>query len=223
MLVARARRGRRTRSSAARTPGSKITSASGARRSGRATALPRTEGTQKLKRRELQRWAGGEQPRPPVAGAAGSATVEDVVARFAAGRALDARDDARGARPELARSRRADDGARGGVPHDARRERRWREAKTIGELEALVGSGVPEFRGAGFRSLTLRSSRLERSSADARARRRVDRLSRPGIDRRPSWFLRRISLPTWILPLGRVVHGDRRSTGSSTSRRSRAR
>ena len=85
VLVPRRRRRRATRSSAAPTRRSKIISASGARRSGRATSLPRTEGTQKLKRRELQRWAAGETVARPAAAARG-ATVEDVVGRFAAGR-----------------------------------------------------------------------------------------------------------------------------------------
>ena len=50
-------------------------------------ALPRTEGTQKLKRRELKRWVDGDARPPAEAGGAATAdSVEDVVARFAHGR-----------------------------------------------------------------------------------------------------------------------------------------
>ena len=176
-----------TRSSAARTRRSKITSASGARRSGRATALPRTEGTQKLKRREIQRWAAGEQrgrrrarrcrrhasttssrASPPAATLTPETTLDELG-------------------PELARSRRADDGARGSVPDDARRERRWRRRRTIGELEALVGSGVPEFRRSAVRpSSAVRSSNVAVEARSPRAARRPSRSRfRPGIDRAP--------------------------------------
>src|SRR5579862_832041 len=52
-------------------------------------SLPRTEGTEKLKRHQLQAWAAGERKDAPGA-AASSATVEDVVARFAPGHHLSA-------------------------------------------------------------------------------------------------------------------------------------
>ena len=52
-------------------------------------ALPRTEGTQKLKRRELKRWVDGDdRPAADASGAAAADTVEDVVARFAHGRRI---------------------------------------------------------------------------------------------------------------------------------------
>ena len=145
---ARARRGRATRSSAARTRRSKITSACGARRSGRATALPRTEGTQKLKRREIQRWAAGEARRR----AGAPAARHD---RRGRRRALRRRPRASRRRrrstswAELARSRRADDGARRSVPDDARRERAggrqddWRTSKRWSASGS--GSGLRAF------------------------------------------------------------------------------
>ena len=46
--------------------------------------LPRTEGTKKLKRRELQRWASGESAGGAAASTAGAATVAEVVARITA-------------------------------------------------------------------------------------------------------------------------------------------
>jgi len=52
-------------------------------------ALPRTDGTQKLKRRELKRWVdGGDGAAPPAGAAAGAGAVEEVLSRFAHGRAI---------------------------------------------------------------------------------------------------------------------------------------
>ena len=52
-------------------------------------ALPRTEGTQKLKRRELKRWVDGDdRPAAGASSAAAGDTVEDVVGRFAHGRQI---------------------------------------------------------------------------------------------------------------------------------------
>ena len=49
-------------------------------------ALPRTDGTRKLKRRELKRWVAGDAPAAARGGAAGGGSVEEVLARFAHGR-----------------------------------------------------------------------------------------------------------------------------------------
>ena len=82
-------------------------------------SLPRTEGTQKLKRRDLQRWAAGE--------AAGAAPRRRRARRsptsWAATRRAqaDVGHDAGRTGSELARSRRADDGAGGRVSDHARR------------------------------------------------------------------------------------------------------
>ena len=52
-------------------------------------ALPRTDGTQKLKRRELKRWVDGDDgAAPPGGAAAGAGAVEEVLSRFAHGRAI---------------------------------------------------------------------------------------------------------------------------------------
>ena len=50
-------------------------------------SLPRTDGTQKLKRRELKRWVDGEA-QPADGSAAGGEDIESVVARFAHGRTI---------------------------------------------------------------------------------------------------------------------------------------
>ena len=55
------------------------------------TELPRTEGTRKLKRRELQQWVTGSRSAPGPrrgAGSAGAHTVASVIERFAPGRTI---------------------------------------------------------------------------------------------------------------------------------------
>ena len=155
-------------------------------------ALPRTEGTQKLKRRDIQRWAAGETAGRPVATGAGT-TVEAVVARFAAGRDISASTtlDELGLssldRVELimaleeAFQTTLDEGALEG-------------RKSIEEIRNLVGSGVPGFRG----------SEVLPAGSEVPGSTLVEPINFPAWNRwRISWFLRRISLPTWILPLQR--------------------
>ncbi len=160
-------------------------------------ALPRTEGTQKLKRRELQRWAAGEAAGRPIAVASG-ASVEDVVARYAAGRellpttTLDELGLSSLDRVELmmaleeAFQTTLDEGA-------------LESGRTIQDIKTLVGVQGSEVQG----------SRVPGSARDG------GRVFRPGEPAEPivfpawnrwgvSWFLRRISLPTWILPLQRI-------------------
>ena len=163
-------------------------------------SLPRTEGTQKLKRRDIQRWAAGETSGNPAPAAAGT-TVESVIARFAGGRDIDADTtmDELGLssldRVELmmaleeAFQTTLDEGV-------------LTTSKTVGELKALLGSGfgsgVPSSAlgvgvpGAGFGSEVRDSGRETTASAQ------------PRWNRTPlAWVLRRVSLPTWILPLAR--------------------
>ncbi len=166
--------------------------------------LPRTEGTQKLKRRDLQRWAAGESADRTTAPA--GTTVEDVVARFTAGRELtpDTTLDELGlsslVRVEMMMALEE-------AFHTTLDETAVAEAKTIGDLKTLVGSGVPGFRGAGV----LESERPEPStdrpepSAERQPSESAVPIKFPSWNRtRAAWFLRRISLPTWILPLARV-------------------
>ena len=171
--------------------------------------LPRTEGTQKLKRRDIQRWAAGAMEAGSsdparLVGTASGPSVEAVVARFAAGRdispstTLDELGLSSLDRVELimaleeAFRTTLDEGALEGK-------------KTIEEIRTLVGSEVPGFRGSEVRLAgsevprpDIRTSNFElRTSA-------TEPIVFPAWNRwRLSWFLRRISLPTWILPLQR--------------------
>ena len=148
--------------------------------------LPRTEGTRKLKRRELRHWleksagvphASRDMPR----------SVSSVVARFAPGRTITPTTtiDELGLssleRVELmlaleeAFQVTVDEGS-------------FAAAKTVGDLEALVAIDP---------SLT--------SSAGSSNSPSTEVIEFPAWNRsRPAWLLRRMSLPTWILPLARV-------------------
>ncbi|MEZ5318827.1 MAG: AMP-binding protein [Vicinamibacterales bacterium] len=166
-------------------------------------ALPRTEGTGKLKRRELQRWAAGGQAAAPAAAAAGH-SVEAVIARFAPGRTLTPETTLAELglssldRVELLMALEEafqvtlDEGTLG-------------DARTIGELQELVGadkglrvpgSQGPRVQGPGVEPGPGPSSTAGRQTGEG--------IRFPAWNRsRVSWFLRRISLPTWILPLAR--------------------
>ncbi len=117
------RAGRRPRRDRARRQPAAGRSSEGPRRRGLAgRELPRTEGTRKLKRRELKSWLERRAGSAEAGQAAqGRDSVASVLERFAPGRTLtpDTTIDALGL--ELARARRADDGARRGVPGHRRR------------------------------------------------------------------------------------------------------
>jgi long-chain acyl-CoA synthetase len=163
--------------------------------------LPRTEGTQKLKRRELQRWAAGEAAGRPIAVASG-ASVEDVVARYAAGRellpttTLDELGLSSLDRVELmmaleeAFQTTLDEGA-------------LESGRTIQDIKTLVGvqgSGVQGSTVQGSNN-QVQGSRVQGSGVQGSG----EGIVFPAWNRwRVSWFLRRISLPTWILPLQRI-------------------
>jgi long-chain acyl-CoA synthetase len=116
--------------------------------------LPRTEGTRKLKRRELKAWlstAGGDRAqRPQTSGR----TVASVLSKFAPGRSLTVD------------------------------EARFSSAKTVADLELLTAPVI----GAGPATVTV-----------------TEPIDFPSWNRSlPARALRRASLPTWILPLGRI-------------------
>ncbi len=157
--------------------------------------LPRTEGTRKLKRRDLQRWVA--QGSSAAAAPARAKTVEDVVRRFVGGRDIqpDTPIEALGLssleRVELmmaleeAFATTMDEVAFAG-------------ARTVGELSALVGGRGPEAGG-----------RISDTRLPAPGTRPPASLQEP-IDF-PSWnrslpaqTIRRISLATWILPIARI-------------------
>jgi long-chain acyl-CoA synthetase len=162
--------------------------------------LPRTEGTQKLKRRVLQQWAAGESAGKPLNTSA-AATIESVIGRFVSGR--DITPETTMAELGLSSLDRVelmmaleeafqvtlDESALAGE-------------KTVGELRALVaaGSGV---HGSGVQGsgspVRVRGSEVRAAGSD------TEKFSFPKWNRSSlAWFLRRISLPTWILPLARV-------------------
>ena len=184
------------------------------------TELPRTEGTRKLKRRELRAWLLGQ-----AAGAAVGVRLRlvrrqaeatrcvGVLARFAPGRTIESSTtiDELGLssleRVELMMALEeafqitVDEGA-------------FTAAVTVADLEAMVRP--PEW---GPR--LGRPRRRRRPGSDPGARR--DRV-RPQSSIFPSWnrslpirTIRRASLPTWILPLGRIFAQHDGRPGSSIS------
>jgi long-chain acyl-CoA synthetase len=156
-------------------------------------ALPRTEGTQKLKRKELQRWVAGAAGGAPSTVGRGM-TVEEVVSRFVAGRDLsrDTTLDELGLssldRVEMLMA--LEEAFQVTLDESA-----LADAKTIGDLAALVRTdSLPASASAD----QVRTQNLEfRTSGEPIA---FPSWNRSSIAR----FLRRISLPTWILPLARV-------------------
>jgi len=161
-------------------------------------SLPRTEGTQKLKRRELHRWASGETAgRPPVT-VSGKATVEDVVARFASGRTvtpettLDELGLSSLDRVEMLMA--LEEAFQVTLDESA-----LAEVKRIADLSVMVGAGRPAPSGPG-----APASAGGGTTALADAATPAEPIAFPAWNRSaPAWFLRRISLPTWILPLAR--------------------
>ena len=146
--------------------------------------LPRTEGTRKLKRRELKQWVTGEHGRrQPGETAAGRPGVEAVVARFAPGRTVGASttvDELGLSSLERVELMMALEEAFQ-VTID---ESRFAAAQTVGELEALT----KPIEAGGPAPVT-----------------QAEAIDFPSWNR--SWLargLRRASLPTWILPLGRI-------------------
>ncbi len=143
--------------------------------------LPRTEGTRKLKRRELRQWLAGEHGRPE--GAAGGArSVESVISRFAPGRTVTASttiDELGLSSLERVELMMALEEAFQ-VTLD---ESQFAAAHTVSDLEALTHP-------------------LEAGPATITHAETIDF---PAWNRSlPARALRRASLPTWILPLGRV-------------------
>jgi long-chain acyl-CoA synthetase len=147
-----------------------------------ANELPRTEGTRKLKRRELKQWLSGEHARPEGA-AGGPRSLESVLARFAPGRKVIASttvDELGLSSLERVELMMALEEAFQ-VTVD---ESQFAAARTVGDLEALtrpIETGGP-----------AAVTRVERIDFPAWNRSRLVRA------------LRRASLPTWILPLGRI-------------------
>ena len=162
-----------------------------------AEELPRTEGTRKLKRRELRQWLSSAATGAP-ARAGSSRSVESVAGRFAPGRTVAGSttiDELGLSSLERVELMLALEEAFQ-VTID---EGRFAAAKTVADLGALV---QPLEAGSGA-SLTAAGAAATASEV----------IEFPSWNRTaPAQFVRRISLPTWILPLTRpwmslTVHG----------------
>jgi long-chain acyl-CoA synthetase len=162
--------------------------------------LPRTEGTQKLKRRELQRWASGE--RQTAGGAVSTtASVADIVGRFAGGRAIDA-----GTTLEEIGLSSLDRVELMMALEEAFQitldESVLAGPQSIAAIEHVIAGQDSSRRPEAASSS---SSLPHAASGGPHTASRTRAIDFPSWNRSgPSWFLRRISLPTWILPLGRV-------------------
>jgi len=167
---------------------------------GPGASLPRTEGTQKLKRRDIQRWAAGGSSATGTAPNAGT-SVAEIVTRFAPNReagpettleelGLSSLD-----RVELMMALEE-------AFQTTLEESALASGRTIGEIEALVSGTVP---GSGFHVPRSGSGvKVPRSLPQASSP-KTQAIVFPSWNRSPlAWFLRRISLPTWILPLGYI-------------------
>jgi len=158
-------------------------------------ALPRTAGTEKLKRHQLQAWASGEQKDAPATAGSAAATVEGVVGRFVAGRDMTAATtlDELGLssldRVELMMA--LEEAFR--ITLD---ESVMAEAKTIGDIKTIVGTtgttGTSGTTGTAGEALPKPAASAKEGPIDFPAWNRW----------RITWLARRLSLPTWILPLG---------------------
>ncbi|HET7217848.1 MAG TPA: AMP-binding protein [Vicinamibacterales bacterium] len=145
--------------------------------------LPRTEGTRKLKRRELKAWISGSQDRQRPSGAEEGRSIASILARFAPGRTLTAATTI----DELGLSSLERVELMMGIEEAFQvtvDESRFSAAKTVGDLETLIRP-LDE---AGPAPVVI-----------------AETIDFPAWNRAlPARTLRRASLPTWILPLGRI-------------------
>jgi long-chain acyl-CoA synthetase len=159
--------------------------------------LPRTEGTRKLKRRELREWllrqqaAGGAGAAPPDGrgGAPRGRNVEAVLLRFAPGRTITANttiDEIGLSSLERVELMMALEETLQVTVDEAR----FAAARTVGDLEALTRPLDAPAAGPG---------------AVASAPGAAEPIAFPSWNRAlPARAVRRLSLPTWMLPLARV-------------------
>ncbi len=195
--------------------------------------LPRTEGTRKLKRREVRQWveAGGE-PRAGDASAGDDRSVAGVVRRFAKGRdrvtaatTIDELGLSSLERVELLMA--LEEQAQTTLDESA-----FASARTVGDLERLVATAVPTSSSRIEACPRIRHHTRKSGTVPDLAPPRPDWGQSPAMDR--CGFRRGIgagrhgrsggvSLPTWILPMARVVRVDRGRRVSSTCAISRDR
>ena len=170
------------------------------------TELPRTEGTRKLKRRELRAWLVGREAGLPAEARGAKAGVRDILARFAPGRTIEPTTTI--AELGLSSLERVElmmaleESLQITVDESA-----FSAAETVADLEALAhpvewgaerGHPPSPLRGYGETSLSP-SGASAGTSGDNKD------LTFPSWNRSlPARIARRLSLPTWILPLGRI-------------------
>ena len=175
--------------------------------------LPRTEGTRKLRRRELRQWvaANSTGSAAPAISSRGSRTVASVLERFAPGRRITSATTI----GELGLSSLERVELMMAIEETFEvtvDEARFAAAATVGELESLIepaGTGEAASKGS--------TTHSELATANTP----IESGTRGGADRFPRWNrtalargVRAASLPTWILPVARVfmavdVHGPR--------------
>jgi len=166
--------------------------------------LPRTDGTRKLKRREVKRWVDGDAAATAPASADRRAeTVLAAVQRFAPGRtdigpdtAIEALGLSSLERVELLMA--IEEHAQTTIDESA-----FAEATTVADLARLAGEGAAGETGSAVPSTTSPEGLAapKRSAASAED----GPVTFPTWNRRwPFTWVRNISLPTWILPIGRA-------------------
>jgi long-chain acyl-CoA synthetase len=153
------------------------------------TELPRTEGTRKLKRRELRQWLGGQHTAATPSSGAPARSLAAVVERFSPGRTVTPETTI----DELGLSSLERVELMMAIEESFQitlDEAQFAAATTVGDLEALT---MPIEAGAAAAHVTA-----------------AEPIEFPAWNRSwPARTLRRASLPTWILPLGRVfMHLD---------------
>ena len=159
-------------------------------------ALPRTEGTRKLRRREVRAWVDAGAPPGTGAASGEDAGVAQVVTRFAHGAGTVTSDtviDDIGLssleRVELLMAIEE----RFQVTVD---ETAFAAARTVGDLEQFVAPASP---------IQPPPAQGPATGAPAAPREATEPLAFPSWNRRGlPWLLRRVSLPAWILPIARL-------------------
>jgi len=142
-------------------------------------ALPRTEGAGKLKRTEIRQWVASGEPCAPAAPPAGGA-VQEILAKYAGGRDLE---------PDT----RLDDLGLSSLER----------VELLMELEERLACPVDEASFTGAQ--TVRQIEQLAAQPPAGGVAPAEAFEFPRWNRsRWAWWLRRLSLPTWILPVARL-------------------
>jgi long-chain acyl-CoA synthetase len=140
--------------------------------------LPRTEGTGKLKRREIRAWV--ETGRRPPAARPGASSLEDLIARYAAGRPIQA-----------------------GTTMEELGLTSLERVELMVALEETLQASVDETRFAAVRSVgELRALVVQASAAPAGTKPPAPPVRMPAWSRAwPARAFRRANVGTWVLPL----------------------